>query len=149
MSEEKKKDYLKKNFIQPLTETLPLTCEYFTNTNLEQCISVNQNFANYIQFDLKTITDDLLQRKRNSQSQQLKSDSQNQALPDFKEDIMTHNNVFLNPSFNLKEIALSNFPAKNITLKQEEKAELDIERFCIKIDELSKDESLMEDSVRI
>jgi hypothetical protein len=62
MSEEKKKDYLKKNFIQPLTDNLP-SVDYFSHSNFEQCININENFANYIQFDLKTISQDLFKNK--------------------------------------------------------------------------------------
>jgi hypothetical protein len=56
MSEEKKKEYLKKNFIQPLSDNLPMSSEYFSGSNLEQCLVMSENFANYIQFDLKNIT---------------------------------------------------------------------------------------------
>jgi hypothetical protein len=62
MTEEKKKDYLKKNFIQPLSDNLP-SVDYFSHSNFEQCININENFANYIQFDLKTISQDLFKNK--------------------------------------------------------------------------------------
>lgn len=62
MTEEKKKDYLKKNFIQPLSDSLP-SVDYLAHPSIEQCININENFANYIQFDLKAISQDVFKQK--------------------------------------------------------------------------------------
>jgi hypothetical protein len=57
MSEEKKKEYFKKNFIQPLTESLPISNEYFSNS-YDQYLTANESLANYINFDIKEITNE-------------------------------------------------------------------------------------------
>jgi hypothetical protein len=61
-----KKEYLKNNFIKPLSESFTINNqELFSNTKLEENRNLNGGediFANYIKFDLSLISDDFIER---------------------------------------------------------------------------------------
>ncbi len=137
MTEEKKKEYLKKNFVQPLTESLPLSCDYFMNSNIEQCISINENFANYINFDLKSITQDYIVKKQTQSQSQLS------------------NNFDVNNALNFSEreldfelIDLKPISSRNPLLKVDPKIEFNIQRFCEEIEESSSKNINFKDEVK-
>ena len=73
MSTDKKKEYLKKHFIKPLTESLPMSCDFFAPTgskDLNQC--EGKEFSDYIQFDMNHLNeDDMLQQLSNRLTQSI------------------------------------------------------------------------------
>lgn len=124
MSEEKKKEYLKKNFIQPLSDSLPISSEYFSNSNLEQCLVMNENFANYIQFDLKNIT---------NLSQGKKEERNNLNLPEMENDEQFYENVV---EFDFEKIVLNNkSEKKNPNLKCDTNVERKINNSSMEFEE--------------
>ena len=139
MTDEKKKEYLKKNFVQPLSESLPLSCDYFMNSSIDQCISINENFANYINFDLKSITQDYLV-KNNTQSQTQNS-----------------NNIEINNGFNFSQrefdFELVNIKSssllRNPLLKADQKIEFNIQRYCEEVDQIQMKEVTFKNAVKL
>jgi len=139
MTEEKKKEYLKKNFVQPLSASLPLSCDYFMNSGIDQCISINENFANYINFDLKSITQDYL----------VKTHTQSQA--------QNCNNIENNNGFNFSQREFDfelvnlkpNSSLRNPLLKLDQKIEFNIQRYCEEVDQIQMKEVTFRNSVRL
>jgi hypothetical protein len=122
MTEEMKKEYLKKNFVKPLSESLPLSCDYFNNQNIEQCISINENFANYINFDLKSITQDYINKKQ--------TQSQTQHSKSFE---MNYDWNFSHSEFNFELIDMKQ-QMKNSFFKMDPKIEFNIASYFDEID---------------
>lgn len=73
MSTDKKKEYLKKHFIKPLTESLPMSSDFFAPTgskDLNQC--EGKEFSDYIQFDMNHLNEDeMLQQLSNRLTQSI------------------------------------------------------------------------------
>lgn len=71
MSTDKKKEYLKKHFIKPLTESLPMSSDFFAPSDMKdinQC--EGKEFSDYIQFDMNQLNDDdMLQQLSNRLTQ--------------------------------------------------------------------------------
>lgn len=101
MSEDKKKEYLKKNFIIPLSQSFPAN-DYFMNSNIGENLS-NENFANYIKFDLKNIAEDFLIKSINNNNNDIQIENQPY------EDIKSEPFQLLDPIFkeNLNNIIFS------------------------------------------
>lgn len=60
LSTEKKKEYLQKHFIKPLTESIPITTDFFLMSNGEE-VSQGENggkFSDFIQFDINPLMND-------------------------------------------------------------------------------------------
>jgi hypothetical protein len=151
MSEDKKKEYLKLNFIQPLSDNLPLSSEYFNNSGVEQCFSLNENFANYIQFDLKSITEDFIQKINSQHSQKLHASGNkdiNGGDPILEVCEIQEMSHFPQKEFNFGNINLRSGCVKNLLLKFDVKIEFNIEKFCKKIDELCNRDNNLQDAVR-
>lgn len=70
MKPEEKKEYLQKNFIKPLTDNIPMTSDYFLMRKYEQTQTENgKQFADYINFNIDALTDNVIQSLQNSAKQ--------------------------------------------------------------------------------
>ena len=139
MTDEMKKDYLKKNFVQPLSESLPLSCDHFMNSDIDQCISINENFANYINFDLKSITQEHILKK------QTQSQSQHSNNLEFNNEFNFSQREF---DFELIDLKPNNF-IKNSFFKVDPKIEYNIQRYCEEVEEIYSKEINFKNAVRI
>jgi hypothetical protein len=146
MSGEEKKEYLKKNFIQPLTDTIPLSSKFFTQSNLEQCFQNNESFANYIQFDIQAIAEDFLNKNPSSRNPTQNKNDENILNGD--QLLMTENNIRNNVSqtnFDLNDIVLVdiNSKSKNPNLTYDNKISFDVEHYLKSIEfQISEDDSV-------
>lgn len=77
LSEHEKREYLNKNLVQPLSNTLPLHSEFFQNSNSEQCMKINECFADFIGYDWNLLNSQkYTQSKKFTQQNKNKIDTQ-------------------------------------------------------------------------
>lgn len=144
MTEEAKKEYLRKNFIQPLKDNLPLNSEMFQmdhDSNNEPMDS----FANYIQFDLKALAADLITARIESQDNDKINDMNDlEVMPVHMEDNILNNDM----QFNLAQ--MPNLISRNSALRCDiNKIDINIDEYCNRVGNLSNSEGLTEDTVYI
>lgn len=70
MNSEEKKEYLRRNLIKPLTENIPIASDCFIMRQYEQTQTENgRQFADYINFNLDALADNVIQSLHNSVKQ--------------------------------------------------------------------------------
>jgi hypothetical protein len=122
MTDEEKRDYLKKNFIQALTDNLTQEINNL-NMNLE---SSTENFANMINFNMGNLNDDIEM-----------------------EEVYNGPNINVDDSedFRLEFISEKKVKHGNAGLKFDEKLEFNVDKFLNRLNKLDKLESLIEETV--
>lgn len=127
MNSEEKKEYLRRNLIKPLTENIPIASDCFIMRQYEQTQTENgRQFADYINFNLDALADNVIQSLHNSvkQTQSRRMLSQNSF---FNNNNNNDNAASAHMTIQSQEVQLYDAMKKNMQKHQALRSDAEIE----------------------